>query len=133
MSRLPYRLCVCRERSRWLLIQKLHWVKAHPDLVMTSTEGMLHAGFQSSEAPHAFMCILRESATLLIPLCNLPKHLFNTSQCMRSEASVTWKRNLLFVQVSFCGLKGHTIRDSIWASLHPLLHALLSSGCVVDV
>ena len=37
------------------------------------------------------------------------------------------------MQVSFCGLKGHAIRDSIWVSLHPLLHALLSSGCVVDV
>ena len=80
---------------------------------------------------HMLSCAFLGS--LLIPLCNLPKHLFNTSQCMRSEASATWKRNLLFVQVSFCGLKGHTIRDSIWASLHPLLHALLSSGCVVDV
>ena len=61
------------ERARWLVDAKLHWVKAHlrlgDDL---NREGMFHAGFQSSEAPHAFMRISKESATLHIPLCNLP-------------------------------------------------------------
>ena len=61
-------MCTCTGRARWLVDAKLHWVKAHlrlgDDL---NREGMFHAGFQSSEAPHAFMRISKESATLHIP------------------------------------------------------------------
>jgi len=34
------------------------------------------------------------------------------------------------VQLSLVGLTGHAISDSIWANLHPRLHALWSHGCV---
>ena len=33
------------------------------------------------------------------------------------------------VQLSLVGLTGHAISDSIWANLHPRLHALWSHGC----